>query len=109
MQSHSGKLCRLSVRFKPLACAVLAACAWDGSSGRPVHAQFNEEVTGVESLCKVANPGYSPAQVKSSVVKPAPSVDLGTSAAGVYGRSPWSAISGDRDGFYEPLVNAGAY
>jgi subtilisin family serine protease len=66
-------------------------------------------VAGVAALCKVANPGYSPAQVKSSVIRSAPSVYLGTSTAGVYGRSPWSAISGDRDGFYEPLVNAGAY
>ncbi|MBI1325758.1 S8 family serine peptidase [bacterium] len=66
-------------------------------------------VAGVAALCKVLNPRYTPAQVKASVVRSAPSTYLSTSTAGVSGRSPWSATSGDRDGFYEPLVNAGAY
>lgn len=66
-------------------------------------------VAGVAALCKVANPSFSPAQVRSSVMRSAPSSFLSTSSAGVSGRSPWSATSGDRDGFYEPLVNAAAY
>ncbi len=66
-------------------------------------------VAGVAALCKVLNPRYTPAQVKASVVRSAPSAYLTTSTAGVSGRSPWSATSGDRDGFYEPLVNAAAY
>lgn len=66
-------------------------------------------VTGVAALCKAKNPGFTPAQVKSSVMQSAPSAYLGTGPGGIYGISPWSAVSGDSDSFYEPLVNASAY
>lgn len=66
-------------------------------------------VTGTAALCKAKNPGFTPAQVKASVMQSAPSVYLGTGPGGIYGISPWSAIAGDRDAFYEPLINAAAY
>ena len=66
-------------------------------------------VTGTAALCKAKNPGFTPAQVKSSVMQSAPGAYLGTGPGGIFGISPWSAISGDTDAFYEPLVNASAY
>lgn len=66
-------------------------------------------VAGTAALCKAKNPGFTPAQVKSSVMQSAPGAYLGTGPGGIYGISPWSAISGDADAFYEPLVNASAY
>lgn len=66
-------------------------------------------VTGTAALCKAKNPGFTPAQVKSSVMQSAPGAYLGTGPGGIYGISPWSAITGDADAFYEPIVNAAAY
>jgi subtilisin family serine protease len=74
-----------------------------GSSMATAHA------TGVAALCKVANPSFKPHQIRNSVMKSAPAGFLGYNGLALFGITPWSATIGDPDGFYEPLINAGAY
>lgn len=66
-------------------------------------------VAGAAALCKVANPEYSPADVKQAIMMSPPTGFWNVGAAGIFGLTPWRANSGDRDGFYEPLVNAAAF
>ena len=66
-------------------------------------------VTGVAALCKVLNPSFKPEQIRNSVMKSAPVGFLGYNGLALFGITPWSATMGDPDGFYEPLINAGAY
>jgi len=66
-------------------------------------------VAGAAALCKVANPEYSPADVKQAIMMSPPTGFWNVGAAGIFGLTPWRATSGDRDGFYEPLINAAAF
>ena len=66
-------------------------------------------VAGAAALCKVQNPEYSPADVKQAIMMSPPTGFWNVGAAGIFGLAPWRATSGDRDGFYEPLINAAAF
>ena len=66
-------------------------------------------VAGTAALCKARNPLFTPAQIRDSVIKSAPTAYLSSGPAGVFGIAPWSSTSGDPDAFYEPLINASAY
>ncbi len=66
-------------------------------------------VAGAAALCKIANPEYAPADIKQAIMTSPPTGFWNVGAAGIFGLTPWRATSGDRDGFYEPLINAAAF
>ncbi|MBI1324281.1 S8 family serine peptidase [bacterium] len=75
----------------------------DGTSMASPH------VAGTAALCKALNPTYSPADVKQAVMTSPPTGSWDVGPAGIFGLGTWRATSGDRDGFYEPLINAAAF